>query len=91
MNAAAREAVIVPFIHMNGTSRERLLEALEEAYCAVREAMDKLRECAPNGRDYYPAPGRMEQAVAQHRGRQEHLQAVYDSIEAEAHAISMLP
>lgn len=80
--------VVTPIIHLNGTSKESLLEALENAYAAVREAMDKLRECAPNGRDYYPEPGRMDKAVAQHRQRQEHLQAVYDSIEAEAYAIA---
>jgi hypothetical protein len=35
-------------------------------------------------RNYYPEPGRMQKAEAQHRERQEHLHAVYTSLEAEA-------
>jgi hypothetical protein len=31
-----------------------LLEAIEEAHAAIREAQVKLAETAPNGRDYYP-------------------------------------
>lgn len=89
MATRTRTEVVTPIIHGNGTSKESLLEALKVAYSAVRDAMDKLRECAPNGRDYYPEPGRMEKAVAQHRQRQEHLQAVYDSIGDEALAISV--
>ena len=78
---------VLPIIHLNGTSREALLNALESAYGAITEAMDKLCECAPNGRDYYPAPGRMELALAQHRLRGEHLKAVRDSIQAEVDGI----
>ena len=75
--------VAVPFVHLNGTSRESLLSQLEDAYTAVNSAMDALRQSAPNGRDAYPQPGLMERLEAQHRTRQEYLQAVLDSIEAE--------
>ena len=81
-------SVVTPIIHLNGTSREALSDALCEAYAAVNEALEKLRECAPNGRDYYPEPGRMDKALAQHRTRQEHLQAVLDSLGPEAEAIA---
>lgn len=80
-------SVAVPFVHLNGSSRESLLENLEAAYSAVNAALDALRQCAPNGRDAYPVPGLMERLTAQHRQRQEHLQAVADSLEAEAIAI----
>ncbi len=72
-----------PIVHLNGTSPERLIDALSDAYDAVNTAIDKLRECAPNGRDYYPEPGRMEKAIDQHRVRGEYLKAVLDSIQAE--------
>jgi len=76
--------VITPIIHLNGDRRETLLENLENAYRAVDFALDKLRQCAPNGRNYYPAPGRMQLAEAQHRERMLHLQSVRDSLGSEA-------
>jgi hypothetical protein len=79
-----RLAIITPIIHINGDRRETLLNNLEQAYDAVRVAMDALRQCSPNGRNFYPEPGRMQKAEAQHRERQEHLHAVYTSLEAEA-------
>jgi len=79
--------VVSPIVHLNGTSRGSLLAALEDAYLAVSNAMDTLRQCAPNGRDYYPDPGRMPKAEDQHRSRGEYLKAVLDSIEAEVAAI----
>lgn len=79
-----RPEVITPIIHTNGDRRETLLANLEHAYSAVRDAMDALRQCAGNGRNFYPEPGRMEKYEAQHRTRQEHLHAVYASLEAEA-------
>lgn len=77
----------VPFVHLNGTSRESLESNLAAAYAAVLEAMDALRQCAPNGRDAYPQPGLMQRLEAQHRTRQEYLRAVADSLEAEAAAL----
>jgi hypothetical protein len=76
--------IVTPIIHLNGDRRETLLDNLERAFRAVRAAMDALRQCAPNGRNYYPEPGRLQRAERQHRERQEHLQAVYQSLEAEA-------
>ena len=73
----------VPFVHLNGTSAERLIEALDTAWTAVDTAMQELRHCAPNGRDAYPVDGMLEKLEAQHRQRQECLQAVMDSLEAE--------
>jgi len=76
--------VAVPFVHLNGDRRETLVERLETAYCAVNAAMIHLRECVPNGRNAYPVDGLMQKLEAQHRTRQEYLQAVLDSLEAEA-------
>ena len=78
------EPIVTPIIHPNGDRRETLMARLEAAMDAVSAAMDTLRACAPNGRNFYPEAGRMTQADAQHRARQAHLQAVYDSLEQEA-------
>ena len=77
----------VPFCHANGDRLETLLTNLETAYTAVTDAMDAMRKCAPNGRNAYPIPGLMQRLEAQHRQRQEYLQAVTDSLEAEAVAL----
>lgn len=77
----------VPFVHLNGDRRETLLNNLENAYTAVMAAMDAMRQCSPNGRNAYCVDGLMRRLEAQHRTRQEYLQAVADSLEAEAIAL----
>jgi hypothetical protein len=72
----------LPVIHMNGTSRERLMDAIEEAYSKVGDAMSALAQTAPNGRDYYPAgPEAFERAVAEHQSRMTRLQSVREELE----------
>lgn len=80
MDQNKQTEVIAPIIHLNGTSKERLLDALGEAYNAIKvTAYDALRETAPNGRDYYLQPGLLEKATAQHLRRL----AVLDELAAE--------
>ena len=45
--------MIAPRVHMNGTSRASLLEAIAEASQAVSLAIDAMRNTAPHRRDYY--------------------------------------
>jgi hypothetical protein len=45
---------MIPTLHRNGTSKEALTEALENAGHALRNAMNAIGETAPNGRDFYP-------------------------------------
>jgi len=40
-----------------------------EAYRAVNKAYDALRECSPNGRNYYPVPGSLTPAISEHTAR----------------------
>jgi hypothetical protein len=44
---------IIPIIHLNGTSKESLLDGYFEVYKALKFSVDKLYDAAPNGRDYY--------------------------------------
>lgn len=79
--------VVVPIIHMNGDNLRTLVVALENAFDAVRDAIEALRQTAPNGRNFYPQPGLMDEAIAQHDTRMRRLREVCDSLEAEAIAI----
>ena len=82
--------IVCPIIHMNGDRAHTLVNALEAAYDAVRLAVDLTLDCAPNGRNYYPDPGRFERAMAQHVERLTHLNAVLQTLEDEAAAIQRL-
>lgn len=44
----------LPLVHINGTSRQGLIEPLSEACDAVTKAIEKVEAAAPNQRDYYP-------------------------------------
>ncbi len=43
----------IPTIHLNGTGKERLLNAYETALASLEQAYNDLKQAAPNGRDYY--------------------------------------
>ena len=78
----------VPTIHLNGTSSASLLEANKEAYLAVRDALDKLRLAAPNGRDFYvQSDTAFTQAALEHRARAEKLLEVARELEHIANGI----
>lgn len=75
--------LLAPCIHMNGTGKQDLMGALENAYSKIGEAQDALRLCAPNGRDYYVI-GDSAYYIArdEHRNRMLALEAVRIEIEA---------
>jgi len=47
----------LPTVHLNGTSRDGLLEGYIAAMDALRLAMKALQSAAPHGRDYYVQAG----------------------------------
>lgn len=60
----------LPTLHSNGTSKERLIDALCDARNALDAAYKALKLTAPNGRDYYPqGPDALIAAVADHSRR----------------------
>lgn len=78
----------VPTIHLNGTSRERLLEDLNEAYYALGQAMSVLRVVTPNGRDYYPqGPQAYDEALDEHLARLGKIEEVRKELETLMEAI----
>lgn len=82
-----RPATVAPVVHLNGTSREALKASREVLLHALNDADRKLAEAAPNGRDYYPVVGLMDQATRQHAYRQGLLRELISSVETELLAI----
>lgn len=82
--------IILPIIHLNGTSAAELLDQRGETIEAIHAAGRALAAMGPNGRDYYPQPGLMDKAVAQHARRLKILKELADEIESEMMAIEDL-
>lgn len=60
----------LPTIHLNGTSKQRLIEELMEQSEALRTVLEVLARTGPNARDYYPqGPGAFEVADNEHTAR----------------------
>ena len=77
--------MMFPTIHLNGTAKADLLEAIEQAHAAVMQAQKKLAETAPNGRDYYPqGPQAIYEAQNEHCARMQKLLDVKLELEAQA-------
>lgn len=73
--------MITPSIHMNGTSRDELVQQVCSAAEAVQNAMDALSKACPNGRDYYPQGDRaIGKALSEHRDRMARLKSVHDEL-----------
>ena len=80
-----------PLIHMNGDSRDGLLDPMEALYLAIGESLDKIGACNPNMRNYYPYPdgrARYEAALARVREWGNRLQLIREEIEADVEAIA---
>ena len=78
-----------PLIHLNGTSRQSLLDQLCDAGEAVRKAMDALCQASPNGRDYYPlGPEAYKRALDEHQSRYDRLTSVRRELEELTEAIA---
>ena len=85
-------ALIVPFIHLNGTSPDVLYAALRETADALADARSLLHKACPHGRDYYPYPNaddQMNLAVKQHSRRIVTITRLIDELAREAEHISL--
>lgn len=75
--------IVLPIVHLNGTSAQELIEQRCEMINALHDAGKALARMAPNGRDYYPKPGLMDQAVKQHDRRMKTLKELIEEIDHE--------
>ena len=84
--------MILPTIHMNGTSREELVAQLEFASMALETAYQTLKRAAPNGRDYYPqGPEAIGVATAEHMARLKKLDEVKHEVDRLMLGIDRIP
>jgi hypothetical protein len=71
----------VPTVHLNGTSKEALIEQCRIASDAMLAAMRALQDAAPNPRDFYVQEGdAFKTAQSQHAERVKALHAVHQDI-----------
>jgi hypothetical protein len=88
MTTTTTKTLAVPTIHLNGTSRENLMEDLLGAYHALTEAITALGRACPNGRDYYPQGNdALSAALEDHRSRLARLESVKAELMQVAEAI----
>ena len=72
-----------PLVHLNGTSRDALLESYKDPANALRTALRELERNGPNARDYYPlGPDAFPAAVAEHVHRMRRVADVIGELEA---------
>ena len=84
MHTTYKPEVVLPFVHINGTSGSDLYAQRGNASVALKAALDALQGMAPNARDYYPAgPEAFNAAVRQHQRRLRVLNELADEITAE--------
>lgn len=80
--------MMLPTIHMNGTSARTLLDDIEEASNALLIAQNALRAMSPNGRDYYPqGPDAIQTAIDEHQARIDRVRGVREELNTLAEAI----
>lgn len=80
--------MIVPTIHLNGTSGADLMSRTDEARLALSDAIKALQNAEPNGRDYYvQGPRVIDAAKDEHIARLEKLEAVQADLVALSEAI----
>ena len=76
------EKLEMPAIHLNGTSREALLEQNCEVRNALVDSLNALSDAAPNGRDYYTkTPGAFKRATTEHLDRCIRIKSVLTEVE----------
>jgi len=72
---------LAPTVHLNGTSREALVEEYLEAIEAVNAATAAVGRITVNARDYYVQPlGNWDIARDQHEARLQALAKVHDDL-----------
>ena len=74
-------SLAVPTVHLNGTSKQELLEQQSNARHKISEAITALRHTAPHGRDYYvQGNSAFREAQKQHCNRVRQLEAVLNEL-----------
>lgn len=79
--------LIIPIVHLNGTSKRQLLEQISNANHALIAAVDALQKMTPNARDYY-LTNNAKEAYGEHLARVLKVMSVQTDIMAIAVGIA---
>jgi hypothetical protein len=75
--------MLIPTVHLNGTSGDDLVDQYGSAVEALREAIDAVCDTGPNARDYYvQGPDAALTAQREHEARVKALKTVRDELAA---------
>ena len=75
------KTLIAPRVNLNGDTKQSLQQSLIDACHAIKEAQAKLRDTAPNARNFYViGTDAYSRARNEHMDRAERLQSVYDDL-----------
>lgn len=78
----------LPTIHLNGTSKQSLIDGYCDAYDALNNAYEVLKQTAPNGRDFYPqGPEAFKAADNEHMARLRKIDEVLKELQTLSMAI----
>jgi hypothetical protein len=84
LSALAADPNCYPHVNLNGDQRETLVNDRHLAYLALSEAITRLQEVAPHGRNYQTAPlGSYERARAQYEQRMAVLRTLHKGLADE--------
>lgn len=85
--------ITLPTLHLNGSSRESLLQEYITAMDALRRAVEALQKTSPNGRDYYiQGPDALPKAVKEHSLRLHRLaDTIHELITLAVHVAGVTP
>lgn len=82
--------MMIPTIHLNGTSRDNLIDGICEIDNALRKALAAMESNGPNARDYYPqGPKAFTKARAEHAARCAKVQALREEYEQMLNAVAL--
>jgi len=72
-----------PTVHMNGDSKQTLLDQNLKATHAIRDAIDAMHEAAPNARNFYvQGEGAWKAARDEYSNRLRQLDSIRDELDA---------
>lgn len=73
---------MIPTVHMNGDTRQGLIDQHMAVYRAAGKLLTALYESGPNGRNYYPqGPDAIYYAGKEHRARCESVEKIKADME----------
>lgn len=69
--------MMIPTVHLNGTSWASLIAQIESAVNAIDKALEAISDASPNGRDYYPqGDSAFKKALIEHESRLHRLREI---------------